>query len=372
MPADKVVEARHQTTHKLELMEHYWGAWCNILARTVGRHQFCPTRLWLIDTHAGPGRHLSESDPDGQVPGTPMLAAIAARDSQRRFPGVEVRVRATDKNKRIADELTHRLSGLKGKPPDRVDVTVAAVDWVQAVPHVRAEIAREDHPHGGRQGASDHEHRSLWFIDPFGVEGIDHAVIESFPAGSEVIVNLDLMALLRLVGKADKGDRAAAELLDAVFGGSTWRGAGSGSRARKPLADAFATSFPTKRWRYGSAHLLRPTGSQDRAMIHLTNADTADKAFTRAVRSALARDTVTAGRKLSKPAKDRGAQRLFERFGGLRLTTREMRSMVSTWDLGQMRAICNAADHRGLGHWDEATSTMEWFEERVPELTLGL
>lgn len=34
MPEDKAVEERHQTQHKLELMERYWGAWCTILAQT--------------------------------------------------------------------------------------------------------------------------------------------------------------------------------------------------------------------------------------------------------------------------------------------------------------------------------------------------
>lgn len=345
MPADKVIEARHQTTHKLELMEHYWAAWCTILAQTVGRYQFCPTRLWLIDTHAGPGRHLSESDPDGQVPGTPMLAALAARAAQRRFPEVEIRVRTTDKNKGIATELSRRLSRLKGSPPEGVDATVDAVDWVQAVPRICAEIAREDHPHGGRHGASGHNHRSLWFIDPFRIEGIDHVVIESFPPGSEVIVNLDLMAIRRLVGKAGKGDWTADALLNTVFGGNDWQGIGRGPRARETLAEAFAQSFPTRLWHLRRAHLLRPTGSQDRAMIHLTNAATAEKKFERAVHNALARGTVVAGRKLSKTEKDREALRLFALFRGLTMTTREMRSSLSSWESPITSRITAATSH---------------------------
>jgi three-Cys-motif partner protein len=371
-PKDKVIEARHQTTHKLELMEHYWGAWCTILAQTMGKFQFCPARLWLVDTHAGPGRHLSAIDPDGQVPGTPMLAALAARTAQRRFPGVEFRIRATDKNKDIAKELSRRLSGLRGSPPDGVDATVDPIDWVVAVPRIRDEIDLEDHPHGGRVGASKHTHRSLWFIDPFGVEGIDHAVIESFPAGSEVVVNLDIMAVLRLVGRAEGGDHAVEELLNTVYGGNDWRGIGTGSKAPLLLGESFAQSFPTRLWSIRRSHPLRPTGSQYRAMIHLTNTVTAERAFEKSVKAALARGTVIAGRKLSKTEKDRAALRLFALFRGVKLTTQEMRSMVPAWDLGQLRWICNAADQQGLGRWDAGSSTMDWFEERLPELTLHL
>lgn len=168
MPDEKVVEARRQTQHKLELMERYWGARCTILARTAGRFPFCPTRLWLIDTHAGAGEHASATDPDGKIEGTPALAALAARQAQRAFPGVEVRVRATDKSKEVATALLAAMRPYTGAPPDGVDVKVGNVDWVKAAPWVAAEIASEDHVHGGRPvGAGRHDHRSLWFIDPY-------------------------------------------------------------------------------------------------------------------------------------------------------------------------------------------------------------
>lgn len=141
MPDEKVVEARRQTQHKLELMERYWGARCTILARTAGRFPFCPTRLWLIDTHAGAGEHASATDPDGKIEGTPALAALAARQAQRAFPGVEVRVRATDKSKEVATALLAAMRPYTGAPPDGVDVKVGNVDWVKAAPWVAAEIA---------------------------------------------------------------------------------------------------------------------------------------------------------------------------------------------------------------------------------------
>jgi three-Cys-motif partner protein len=364
MPADKVVEARHQTQQKLELMEREWGAWCTILAQTAGKFTFCPAHLWLIDTHAGSGRHLSASDPDGEIPGTPMLAALAARAAQRKVPGVTIHVRATDINKSIADELRRRLQKVRGTPPAGVDVQVAPVDWIKAVPWVTKEIADEGHPHAGRAGARIHEHRSLWFVDPFGVEGIDHGVITGFPAGSEVIVNLDLMSTIRHAGKALKGDRQMVDLLDTVFGGRTWEPAARRAHPHQPLADAFAESFPISRWRFRKAYLLRATGSQDRAMVHLANSPAADDVFGKNIVRAFKTETMLAGTLLSKTQKDAAAKHLASLFAGLTLTTREMVSSVP-WSLGQLRWICSAAAQGDYGEWNEKASMMKWFEARA-------
>ena len=374
MPEDKFVEARRQTQHKLELMERYWGAWCTILARTARQYRFCPTRLWLIDTHAGCGQHASSTDPDGKIEGTPTLAALAARDAQRHFPGVEVRVRATDIDKSVAKDLLAALKPFGGDPPDGVDFKVGNVDWTKAVPWVAAEIADESHPHGGRPvGPCRHEHRSLWFIDPYGVESLDHAVIESLPVGSEVIVNLDLMALLRHAGRARNGERPIQELLARVFGGDAWDGPSCLANPHQPLADAFANSFG--RWRYRNAYLLRASGSQDRAMIHLTDSRTAVATFARAVDAALKAGTVVAGNVLTAIQRDKAAAFLFERFRGLTLTTRQMSAATNRYTLSQLRPISNTAQQNRYGRWDDGTGTMEWFAERAPassEGTLGL
>jgi three-Cys-motif partner protein len=370
MPEDKVVEERLQTRHKLELMERYWGAWCTILAQTAGGYGFCPTRLWLIDTHAGSGAHTSATDPDGKIEGTPALAALAARETQRRFPGVEVRVRATDIGKPIAQALLAAMKPYTGKPPVGVDVKVGNVDWVKAVPWVAAEIADEGHEHGGRSGSVKHQHRSLWFIDPYGVESIDHAVIEGLPDHSEVIINLDLMALLRHAGRAHKGDVPIQELLATVFGDTAWEPA---SRARHPhhaLAEAFANGFT--RWTYRNAYILRSTGSQDRAMVHLTDSKPAVEPFSRAVATALKAGTVIAGVALTAIERDTAVADLFQRFRGLTLTTREMAPAVARYTLGQLRPICRTAAQNRYGTWNEKASTMAWFEERESDLNLGL
>lgn len=374
MPDEKYVEERLQTRHKLELMERYWGAWCTILARTQGKYGFCPTRLWLIDTHAGSGAHTSATDPDGKIEGTPALAALAARDAQRQFPGVEVRVRATDKDKAIAAALFAALTPYKGVPPDGVNVEVGNVDWVKAVPWVAKEIAEENHPHGGKPvGHGAHVHRSLWFIDPYGPESIEHAVIHALPAGAEVIINLDLMGLLRLAGKAHAGEQPIRELLGRVFGGDSWDAPSRVKNPHKPLAEALANSFP--RWKFRNAYLLRASGSQDRAMIHLTESPTAVGAFAEKVEAALKAGTLIAGKTLTAIERDTAAADLFARFRGLTMTTREMAPAVPRYPLVQLRPICHTAEQNRYGRWDQKTGTMEWFTERAPDsevLTLGM
>lgn len=373
MPEEKFVEERLQTRHKLELMERYWGAWCTILARTQGRFAFCPSRLWLIDTHAGSGEHTSATDPDGKIEGTPALAALAARDAQRQFPGVEVRVRATDKDKAVAEALHAALAPYRGAPPDGVDTKVGNVDWVKAVPWVAKEIADEEHPHGGKAGGHAHAHRSLWFIDPYGPESIEHSVIETFPIGSEVIINLDLMGLLRHAGRAHAGEEAIRALLGRVFGGDAWDAPSRLKHPHQALADALANSFP--RWKYRNAYLLRASGSQDRAMIHLTDSPTAVEAFENKVKAALKAGTLIAGKTLTAIERDHAAADLFGRFHGLTMTTREMAPAVPRYPLVHLRPICHTAEQNRYGRWDPKTGTMEWFAERAlaPEpLSFGL
>lgn len=367
MPNDKVVEARRQTQHKLEIMRQYWGAWCTILAQSR-RFPFCPTRLWLVDTHAGSGAHASTTDPDGRIDGTPALAALAARATQRRFPDVEVRVRATDKDPEVAKRLQAALRPYKGKPPDGVSIEIGNVDWVKAVPWVAKEIADEGHPHGGSpRGSGRHDHKSLWFIDPYGVESIDHAVVNALPVGAEVIVNLDLMGLIRDAARARAGEAGLDAILNTAFGGASWQAPSllPSSQVHRGLADALANSF--RRWDHRNAYLLRATGSQDRAVVHLADSPKAELEFARIVQTAFKAGTMIAGASLTTIERDKAAVVLHGRFRGLTLTTRQMFAVETRYSLGQLRTLCRTAETKRYGRWDEAGSTMEWFQDRAPE-----
>jgi three-Cys-motif partner protein len=368
MPAEKSIEERYQTQHKLEVMNRYWGAWCTILGQKGPTAWWCPSHLWLVDTHASTGLPLSDGDPDGAIAGTPLQAVFAAQNAQRRFPGVSVHVRAIDVHSGRATELGRRLDPYVGDPPHLVDVQVVRRDWVAAAPDVLAEIADGRHPRGGT-GRGPHDHRSLWFVDPYGPETLDHKTIEGLPRGSEVIVNLDVMGVMRLIGRARAGQTLAELELDRVFGRNDWRLAPVGMKGRIWLADLYAASFATSAFKLRNAYPLRPTGSQFRALVHLTNADTARAAFSRAVKSALEAGTVAAGEKLTTVEKDRAAASLFAMFRNQTLTTREMRQAGAPMSLSQLNAICPAAAHLGYGRWLPG-QRMEWFVDRTPNPTL--
>lgn len=239
------------------------------------------------------------------------------------------------------------------------------MSWQQAAPKILREIAAEDHPHSGnRLGHPPHEHRSLWFIDPYGVEGIDRPIIYSLPLGSEVIINLDLMDLLRRAGKADAGDHLEEAKLDMLFDGSGWRVAGDPETMRRRLAANFASSFADSRFDHHNPYPLSMTGSQHRAMIHLTTSPRAVTEFHDAVKDALEVETLFAGTKMSRVQRNQHAERLQKLFAGRRMTTVEMQEAGAGLNLGQIRVVCRAAHAVQRGTWDEEAGEMEWTIER--------
>lgn len=359
-PAERFVEERSQTQHKLETMQRYFGAWATIIA-SAKQPTYCNRRMWIVDTHAGQGLHLSSSDPDGVVPGTPLLALLAARSVESAFSQVQVVVRATEIDKAKATELNSLVSA--SNPAPKIDIKVAASDWVAMVPRIVDEISSRSTCPGSALG--DHRHRSLWFIDPYGVEGIDHAVIRSLPVGAEVIVNLDLMGLLRDVGRAE-AEVPIRRLLDRAFGGNAWQGHGSGDEARHSIARAFADTFPAGQFRERHVRPLRPTGSQDRALVHLSNHPTAASTFARHLATALRAGTVLASGQLTRQERSQAARRLHDRFKGQSLRLREMHGTgVTLLNLGQLRVVCGVADELGYGTW--ADPVMSWHESRSGE-----
>lgn len=369
-PKDKFVEQRKQTQQKLELMELYWTAWASILAQSKVPW-FCKQRLWLVDTMAGSGLHDSAGDPDGSRPGTPMQAVFSARDAQRRFPGVHVKVRASDIKKKYAAELEKLVKPYRGDPPDLVDVRVEPRDWVETVPTILAEIEdRSDHRFSNPRGQDDHQHRSLWFIDPYGWQPIDRKIIERLPKpGSEVIVNLDLTSITRHTGRTEPELRAR---LDGLFGSNEWtRVPGEGQDYRDGLVKLFLRSFEPY-FKFREAHPLRSSGGQDRFMVHLTHNDKAASEFPKHVKIAFRRGTVIAGASLDHNQRDTYAKGLWTRFKGQTLTTNEMYAVDARLTRSQLRTVCHAADIDRYGHWDTGSKTMEWFEERGPLPNLGL
>jgi three-Cys-motif partner protein len=366
MPEEKYVEARRQTTDKLEVMAGYWSTWAHIIANAKNL-PFCSRHLWMIDAFAGNGLHLSSTDPDGIVRGTAVQAALAARTVQVEVPSVAVHVRAIEIRKGRARELN---SAVRPYVAEGVDVTVERSDWVDQVPAILDEIAREDHPHAGSPiPGRGHQHRALWLLDPYGPTQLDRRIIEALPYGSEVIINLDIAGLLREIGKADRGDIEAELRTEVLYGGNSWRG-GTSNTLGKRYVETFEHEF-----KYRNAYPLRQSGNQRRSLIHLTNSPKAVGVFAKAHERATSLNTLIARGRLSTQAKDTAAVELFNLFRGQTMTTREMRSVSDRFDLTQLRGICAAAEVGRYGKWRPKGGTMEWFANRAPEPpppTLGL
>jgi three-Cys-motif partner protein len=379
-PAELPIEARAQTQHKLELLDRYYKSWCGILTNAHG-NGFCVFDLWMVDAHAGRGSHLSEADPDGEVSGTPLLAARAARLAQRACPSARIHVRAIEIDDARADELETRLAKYLGVPPAGVDVRVLRGSFEDRAPEIQAEIAATDHPHSeGRAGA--HHHRSLWFLDPYGWEEIPFRVIAALGTEAEVVVNADIGGLKRLIGGANTKCQSAgrdAEILDAAFGvdivevamGDRPWGDLAGSDP-KLVAETYADRFAA--YRHRQVLPLRCSASQNRWIVQLAGSSSALSALARDHNTSLRAGTIAAGEILTGAQRDKQAKALSGKYKGERLTVDEMFAMGVGLSRNQIRTICGAAEEGGYGTFSAADGTMEWFAERLaqPGLTLGL
>jgi three-Cys-motif partner protein len=379
-PAELPIEARAQTQHKLELVDRYYKSWCGILSNAHGKG-FCVSDLWIVDAHAGRGSHLSEADPDGEVSGTPLLAARAARLAQRACPSTRIHVRAIEIDDARADELEARLAKYQRTPPAGVDVRVLRGSFEGRAPEIQAEIAAAGHPHSeGRVGA--HHHRSLWFLDPYGWEEIPHRVIAALGSEAEVVINADIGGLKRLVGGANSECQTAArdaEIVNAAFGVDILDEACGICRwdnlAReepKVVAQIYADRFPTHR--YSQVLALRCSPSQNRWIVQLAGSPNALPVLARDHNTALRAGTIVAGEILTGPQRGRQAKALAAKYKGETLTVDEMFAMGVGLSRNQIRTTCGAAEEAGYGTFTGTNGSMEWFTERLgqPGLTLGL
>ena len=195
-----------QTQQKLEVMLRYWEVWCLIIAQAMG-HSFCVHCMWLVDGFAGAGLHATNGHPDGAVAGTPVQAFRAAVNTKRRYPSVDVHLRAVDVNGTYAQELERRLLRAPGAAAEKPNWRVYPSSFQKAYPKILEEMRADlGHTHSSGPTYRLHNHRSLWLVDPFGVKDIPHADLEPLEKlpGAEVIINLDLGGLIRVKGAAEK------------------------------------------------------------------------------------------------------------------------------------------------------------------------
>jgi three-Cys-motif partner protein len=356
MPEDKPVEARHQTQHKLETMDRYWRTWGWILAHNA-KLGFCSKHLWLVDTMAGAGRHESIGDKDGWIPGTPFQAVLAAKANQAAVAGVTFHVRAIDNNAGYAKQLEALVARHRGAAPGGVDVRVFDKDWRLVAGAIGAEIAARCDRAGPGQ------HRSLWLIDPFGVEPLDWRLIEALPPHAEVIVNFDENTVRRFAGRAE-----ADELLAGTFRDDRWRA------GRDQPTGAYAELFKEQftGWAHRNRYALWPSGAQDRFLIHLTHSVQAVRPFAASVRNGLKAGTLIAGDTLTVQQKRAIAPGLWERFHGTTVSIDDMYAAGVGASKLQVRTLAQAAADDDYATFDAKRGLVTWGAEKPKDPTLGL
>jgi three-Cys-motif partner protein len=385
-PAPGLLEKHVQTQQKLEVMLRYWEVWCLILAQATG-HSFCVHCMWLVDGFAGAGLHATSGHPDGAVAGTPIQAFRAAVNTKRRYPSVDVHLRAVDVNGTYAQELERRLLRAPGAAAEKPNWRVYASSFQKAYPKILEEMRADiGHTHSSGPTYRLHNHRSLWLVDPFGVKDIPHADLEPLEKlpGAEVIINLDLGGLIRVKGAAEKaldeGDPDAfqaaikagnAKRLDLTWGSDQWRrdlAHGDRGDLLRSLAQSYADTFPGFQFR--SVYPLRGSRSQKRYLVHLTHVEVAATRFKGICDSCYLIDTLFAGDTLSQNQRATRAVQLFERFRGTTTTVPELYELGMGASRTQIMTICRSAQAGGYGAFDAQRSTMTWRKEREPDPVL--
>jgi three-Cys-motif partner protein len=380
------LESRVQTQQKLEVMLRYWPVWSVIIAQADGL-KWCNRCLWLIDGFAGTGFHRSTAHPDGKVAGTPMQAFRAAVNTKRRFPNAEFHLRAVEANPAFAQELQRRMIAAPGaadtKPDWRVYQTTFRNAFDRVLDDMRADLG---HVHASGPTYTHHDHRSLWFIDPFGVKDIPHEDLERLErlAGAEVIINLDLGGLLRVRGAAaralDDADPDAfatavgkgnARRMDLTWGSDHWRDdlrRADRANILRSVAQSYADTFRT--FDHRNVYALRGSRTQKRYLVHLTYAATAADRFKGICDSCFRINTLIAGDRLGQPQRATRAVQLHERFKGTTTTVPELYELGMGASRRQIAEICRSAVDLGLGEFDRGGQSMVWFGERLPDPTL--
>lgn len=203
-PIDFFQEAKLASLWKLDLYGKYlkplsykWGAgW---------RHH------WIVDGFAGAGAY----DDDGRQDGSPLIAARWARQEEQRCGYPKVRCINVERDPICFHRLTanlaqwsHLVSNLQGEFSEHLDEIIKAI---------------------GRDPA-------FFFLDPFGVRGIEMELIEKImkrpSRKTELLIHFSERSFARMAGHAAEGDRTTAAervaqtklvTLDRVIGSPMWR-----------------------------------------------------------------------------------------------------------------------------------------------------
>jgi three-Cys-motif partner protein len=182
------------------LLDSYVKGWASILLGNASRPgKF--RQIWFVDAFAGAG-----GDEHGH-PGSPVIAAQIACDvNAARFPlGIGkrggMRVLAFETDEEFIGLLTERMKGFTDCSP-----------WIAKVRNYSLDT-RIDHVVGHLK-----QDPALYFLDPFGVDGLSASVVKRIFEGdhNEVLALFCDEGAVRLAGKVRVGDVDAEAMADAA------------------------------------------------------------------------------------------------------------------------------------------------------------
>jgi three-Cys-motif partner protein len=194
---------------------------------------YTASEIFVVDAFAGAGTYV---DPDTleRSGGSPVIAAVRARQYQEERPGKTMRVICVEKNAANRRELEQRLSGLG--------------DIVRILPGTFAQNAEAISAWLGSAPA-------LVVLDPFGIKGVDAQTCQRLlhrTGKTDVFVMASFSFVHRTGGQLTArgvprpdiaGATANVAIVDAFFGSHAWRAIALGRGTRDERERAYLQLF---------------------------------------------------------------------------------------------------------------------------------
>jgi len=163
---DPLWECSLRTKAKLEILNHYLGAWFGILAANRFTHVF------YIDGFCGPGKYLTGEE------GSPVIAARLASDTAQRYNNFKATLIFIDKNTKVIEHLKN-LDAIKKQHPN-ITIDIIEGDFADKISNILETLRH------------NRKSPTFSFIDPF---GFSHTPLDKIKElmhndSSEIFVNL--------------------------------------------------------------------------------------------------------------------------------------------------------------------------------------
>lgn len=189
---------KRQTQIKHAILEKYLWAWLRILGK-----RRC--LLYYVDGFAGPGRYKEEST--GEIKqGSPVIAIKAYLEHREKGEQYELKFINVEKDEANWQELEDSTRVFKSQ----VDIENIPGEFLDNIDHILKKIGNAF---------------AFFFVDPFGISGIEFAEIETVFAreNTEILLNFNYEGLRRCVGELEnlnhpdpKQRRKAEKTIDRV------------------------------------------------------------------------------------------------------------------------------------------------------------